>query len=215
MVLFKIDKEYEPVLKPKPKEESKQECTEVENPSQLKSQSQSQSQPKRHLKYHKYTPEEKRNLIANSASKGQNAEKTSKLEGIGAQNIRRWTSEFNKDPANFGKDMRKQKSGRKIKYPELDEHIKQWFQNLRQARAPVSTFMMRNEARKFINDKNITDINLSKGWQQKIMKRLNVVKRKATHISQKSPLLFEPEIKKFVDLITELRYYVLQSLLIS
>ena len=120
-----------------------------------------------------------------------------------------------KDPANFGKDMRKQKSGRKIKYPELDEHIKQWFQNLRQARAPVSTFMMRNEARKFINDKNITDINLSRGWQQKIMKRLNVVKRKATHIAQKSLLLFEPEIKKFVDLITELRYYVLQSLLIS
>ena len=71
--------------------------------------------------------------------------------------------------------------------------------------------MMCVEAKKFVELKKLENIQLSRGWQHKIMKRLNIVRRKATHIAPKSALLFEPEIKKFISLITELRYFNVSS----
>lgn len=172
-----------------------------------------ETQQNRSAKQMRYTVAEKRDLIALSESKGQNTEKIARLKGVAATNIRRWKKELQKTPLDFGKDLRLGKSGRKIKHPELDEHLKEWFKKLRSAKAAVSIFMLNQEAKKFIDSKRITDIGLSRGWQQKLMDRLNIGKRKATHIAQKSSILFEPEIKKFVELITELRLYISFSFL--
>lgn len=156
-------------------------------------------------KYKTYTTDEKRELLILAAKPGQNMGQIGKLKGVGATNLRRWKEEFEKDPLNFGKDNRPKNAGRKVKHPDLDDHIKEWFLKLRGTKCPISPRMLCVEAQKYATLKGVENMKMSRGWQEKIMKRLKIVRRKATHIAQKSPLLFEPEIRKFLDLIAELR----------
>jgi len=113
---------------------------------------------------------------------------------------------WKKNPESFGKDKRKEVNGRLIKYLQLDLHIKTWFEKLRDSKAAISSVMILAEANPFITLNNLEGIDLSKGWLWKLLKRLNIVKRKATKIDQKSALLYQPEIQKFVTLMTEHRY---------
>ena len=140
-----------------------------------------------------------------SAKKGKNYHSFGRWKGASASNLRRWESEFKKDPANFGNDDRHKNAGRKVKYPELDEHIKGWFQKLREPHTAISGRMLILQAQKFLNLKNIKDLQLSEGWKEKILKRLNIVRRRTTHIAQKSPILYEKEIQKFIKEINEYR----------
>jgi hypothetical protein len=134
-----------------------------------------------------------------------NPENVARLKGIGPTNIKRWSKRFESSPINFGKDLRVAKSGRKVKYPKLDEHVNSYFSRLRAAKVSVSGVMLLKEALSYITLNNLQDIKLSNGWFYKLLKRLKIVKRKATKIAQKSSILFEPEIKKFVSLIIEHR----------
>lgn len=161
----------------------------------------SSQRPKR---YKVYTADEKRELIKLSESPMQNPNTIAKLKGIGVSNIKRWKCEFEKDTLNFGYDHRRQ-NARKVKYPELDEHLKAWFKRLREAKVAVSGIMMTNEARDYITKKDLQGITLSNGWLCKLLKRLQIVKRKATKVSQKSASSFQNDISKFVASITEHR----------
>ena len=134
-----------------------------------------------------------------------NPNSVANVKSIGATNLKRWKKEFDKKPSDFGKDLRREVNGRKVKHPELDEHLKAWFVKLREAKIAVSSVMMLKEAEKFIELKNIKDLKLSNGWLWKLLKRLKIVKRKATKVAQKSASSFTFEIEKNISLITELR----------
>ena len=90
----------------------------------------------------------------------------------------------------------------------MDEHIESWFQKLRKAKVAVSGLMLTEEAQKYINLHELKGLALSNGWLYKLLKRLNIVRRKVTKISQKPASLLEEDIKKFVALITEYRYVI-------
>jgi len=140
-----------------------------------------------------------------SSSTGKNPNSVGNLKGVSATNIKRWKKEFENDRKNFGKDLREEKCGRKVKYPELDNHLKDWFIKLRGAKVAVSGLMILNEAQSYIDLHKLEGLNLSHCWLWKLLKRLNIVKRKSTKIAQKSASAFEAEIINFVSLITELR----------
>ena len=55
----------------------------------------------------------------------------------------------------------------------------------------LSIFMFNQEAKKFINLKGIKDINLSRGWQQKVVKRFHARKRKGTHKNESYLLVWD------------------------
>ena len=159
--------------------------------------------PLRPAKYRNYTPDEKRSFIVQAKSPNQTPEGTAKLKEIGPTNIQRWSKQFENSAVDFGKDMRQEKSGRKVKYPQLDEHIKSWFTKLRTARASVSGVMVFAEAQNYVNLHKLQYIKLSKGRHHKILKRFNIVKRKVTKIAQKSSALFQLQIKKFISVMIE------------
>ena len=115
--------------------------------------------PKKHKVY---TADEKRELIKLSESPMQNPNTIAKLKGIGVSNIKRWKCEFEKDALNFGYDHRKQNAP-KVKYPELDDHLKSWFKRLREGKVAVSGIMMANEARDYITKKDLQGLTLSNG----------------------------------------------------
>lgn len=183
---------------------------EIEEEKVPTSESEHKEEPKRYIKeragsYKKYTTEKKRELIKQAASSNRNPNSVGKYNGVGPTNIKRWQKEFQQKNADFGKDLRKEKSGRQVKHPDLDKHLLDWFTKLRQARVAVSGIMVLSEAESYVNLKKIDDLNLSNGWIWKLLRRLDIVKRKATKVAQKSADQFENEIKKFVSLITELR----------
>jgi len=64
--------------------------------------------------YQKFTPDEKREFLARS--------KSPNTKGVSATNL-----------VYQRILVRKQKNGRKVKFPELDEHLKTWFKKLREA----------------------------------------------------------------------------------
>jgi len=175
---------------------------EKKGPIQIQPQN---GKPEGSSKYHNYTPDEKRTFIIQSQLPNQTPESIAKLKGIGPTNIRRWSKQLDNNVEDFGKDMRSKKSGRKVKHLQLDDHIKAWFSKLRGAKVAVSGVMVFAEAQIYVNLHNLQDIKLSRGWQHKLLKRLNIVKRKATKIAQKSSILFEPQIKNFISLMTEHR----------
>jgi len=161
--------------------------------------------PQRSMKHKKYSIEEKRELIALCASPNQTDGKIAKLKGVPKTNLQRWQAEFEKNTKDFGKDMRIIKNGKKVKHPELDKHIEEWFTKLRSKKVAISGLMVIEEATLYCQLHNVTDLNLSNGWLCKLLRRLNIVKRKVTKVSQKSALQFESEIKQFVSLIMEYR----------
>ncbi len=63
--------------------------------------------------------------------------------------------------------------------------------------------MVTAEAQTYIDAHKLEGLMLSSGWLWKLLKRLRIVKRKATKISQKSPDSFEKEIKEFLSLVDE------------
>jgi len=50
--------------------------------------------------------------------------KVAKFKGVSKTNLERWQTEFDKSPRTFGQDLRKINNGRKVKFPELDDHLK-------------------------------------------------------------------------------------------
>ena len=109
----------------KPKDNQKMEEEKQKNDVKENIEPKTEEKPKRSGKYKTFTPDEKRELLRMSMAKGQNIEKIANLKGIAPTNLRRWKEEFEKDPSNFGIDERAVKAGRKVKYPEVDEHIKE------------------------------------------------------------------------------------------
>ena len=144
------------------------------------------------------TEDQKKRVVEISEAFGPVA--AEELTGICDKSIMRWAAK--------GKENLKRKtgSGRKVKYPNFEKKLLDYYKDLRKNGIGLSTRKLilhaRSEAKK---DKNI-QIKFSRGWLQKFMRRNKISMRKKSTTVQK-PIDQIAEIsKKFLEKVHKLIY---------
>ena len=95
-----------------------------------------------------------------------------------------------------------------VKWPELEEELKEWVVNNRNSGHCVSTKMIMHHSRELARTRGVNGFRGSTSWCQKFMRRNGLSMRARTTLSQKMPAEYEHKIMEFHRFIIRARQNV-------
>uniref|UniRef100_A0A183BP15 RNA helicase n=1 Tax=Globodera pallida TaxID=36090 RepID=A0A183BP15_GLOPA len=116
--------------------------------------------------------------------------------GVDRKSIQRWIKQEDKLKQQLnscgGKRKRLGGGGRPVLHPDIDATLADWIKEMRQNKRPVSRSIIKNKATAlFVH----TDIKVSNGWLEKLLKRHNFVLRRTTTADQNPPPAAENDLE--------------------
>ena len=119
---------------------------------------------------------------------GESLNSVSNLTGYDRRCLRNWVKNESKLVATVKKQARKRLSGAGVKpfFPEIEEHLLNWFRSERTEKRQVSYELIREEAKEISISLGLDAVNFpcSNKWIQNFCRRNNIGNRKVTHRGQ-------------------------------
>uniref|UniRef100_A0A183BK65 HTH CENPB-type domain-containing protein n=1 Tax=Globodera pallida TaxID=36090 RepID=A0A183BK65_GLOPA len=128
---------------------------------------------------------------------------------VDRKSIREWMEQEGKlnqqMNAGGGKRKRLDGGGRAVQHLNIDTTLADWIKEMRQNKKPVTRSIIKNKATALFVD---TDIKVSNGWLEKLLKRHNFVLRRRTTAGQKPPSNYAEAVAKFIIYVEQRRQNV-------
>lgn len=155
-----------------------------------------------------FSVEKKLEIISWHKENGASLHRTSTEFGIDRKNLRDWIkNESLLQMNNFGKAKKKRKigCGQKPLSEELDEELYDFFLNERESGRVVNNRLLSEQAIKIAKKIGILTFKASAQYIANFKKRYNISMRVGTTDSQKTPELFQEEVKCFFKCVKQMR----------
>lgn len=104
-------------------------------------------------------------------------------------------------------EKRKPGGGRKLKYPDIDATLMDWFQERRSCGVRVTGKSLRQEALRLHRENGSQSFKASNGWYKRFKTRHHISLRRTTHIAQHAVQITDDRIDKFLRYVTRMRRF--------